>query len=80
MKIQIEIDEQEIRQIVMDQLASEAFKQIWEAHDIEDWDTRKEVAKKRRMEIVSQVDWKKGGPQIGEVVIRKFFEKLVEQV
>ncbi len=81
MKIQIEIDESEIKALIVERVASKCVEMIWS--DSEDfnlpYEKREAAIRKRRQEILDKIDWKNAASLLSETVVKKFFSKLLDE-
>jgi hypothetical protein len=70
-----------IKEMAMDQLASNIADKIWTPYghgDIQDWDKRDKENTKARQKILDAIDWKNAPQYISETVVRKFFHTMLE--
>jgi hypothetical protein len=71
MKIQIEIDESELKELIIQTIAERAAQSMW-GNDYES------DIKEKRKAILDKINWKNASNQLSEVVIQKFFSKLID--
>lgn len=81
MKIEIEIDEAELRKIVIEKISNDLFCHITAPpKNMYDYEDREKYAAKRKQEILDKIDWKNTASEVTSAVIHKFFTDLVHKV
>lgn len=81
MKLEIEIPEDMIRELVVKSVADLLLKRITEVdfEEESDWDKRKEKTQQKQRALLEKIDWKNAGSQLSETVIQKFFIQLLDK-
>ena len=74
MKIELEIPDDDLKDILIDRLADRILSEYMEPAHLSYTD-REAHQKKKVNEILNKIDWKKAAPTLSEMIIRKFFEK-----
>lgn len=81
MKIEIQIDEAELKKLVVDRIADRCLDHIWNGpsdHTLS-YDKREAAAKQAREAIIAKIDWRNAGAQLSETVVQKFFMTLLDK-
>lgn len=79
MKIQLEIDEQELKDLVLSRAADKIIDYLFEPPYDVPYEQRDAIRKKRLEDILKKIDWKNAGKQLSETVVQKFFTKLLDK-
>ena len=79
MKFELDIDEAEIKELVKNRIAENIMGHLWDASDIDDWDARKRVSKKRRETIIKSIAWDTAPKEMTSIVVQKFFSRLMSR-
>lgn len=80
MKVEINIDEEELRQLVLNRLQDRIMNELWE--ESYDYGVSSEERKRntiaKRQKILNQIDWKNAGKLLSDAVIQKFFMHMID--
>lgn len=83
MKVEIEISESEIREMVVNKVAQQCADMIWNGdsrfYSHLSYEEQNKRAAEDRRKILEKIDWKNAGAQLSETVVQKFFMKLLDK-